>query len=108
MTQIVLQGTCNVAYSKESYPYQVPFLSYLFAYDIVVLCLHSNVEFNNCGLKTSVLMTRKTVPGTAGIKRHQVFLFLHSDIFPFSLLHPTPPNPKVLVIYDVIIKSASM
>jgi hypothetical protein len=62
------------------------------------------VEFNNCGLKTSVLTTRKTVPRIVGIRRHQAFLFLHSDIFPSGLLHPTPPKPKVLVTYDVIIK----
>ena len=48
-------------------------------------------------------MTRKTVPRIAGIRRHQAFLLLHSDIFPSNFLHLTPPNPKVLVTYDVII-----
>jgi hypothetical protein len=49
-------------------------------------------------------MTRKTVLRIAGIRRHQAFLFLHSDIFPSSLLYQIPPNPKVLVTYGVIIK----
>jgi hypothetical protein len=62
------------------------------------------VEFENCGLKTSVLMTWKTVHRIAGIRRYKAFLFLHSDMFPSGLLHPTPPKPKVLVTYDVINK----
>jgi hypothetical protein len=69
-----------------------------------MLCLQWKLGLKNCGLKTSVLKTQKTVPRIAEIKIHQAFLSLHTDTFPSNFLQPTPANPKVFVAYDAINK----
>jgi hypothetical protein len=69
-----------------------------------MLCLRWKVDYNDCGLKTSVLRTQETEPRIAEIKIHQPFLSLHTDTFPSSFLQLTPANPKVLVAFDAISK----